>query len=129
MKKSVVIVSVLVGLLLIFGFFAYNYVYHSQHRNVGAETATVTIKATSIAQQFQSDLPSANANYLDKVVVVSGSVTAIDGSNIILDATVNCVMNSPIQPKIGQQLSIKGRVVGYDDFLGELKLDQCIIIQ
>lgn len=129
MKKSVLIGTILIGLLLIFGFFAYNYVYHTQHISIGAETASVTIKASSIAKEFQSNLPSANANYLDKVVVVFGSVTAIDGMNTILDATVNCVMNSPIQPKIGQQLSIKGRIVGYDDFLGELKLDQCIIIQ
>jgi hypothetical protein len=27
----------------------------------------------------------------------------------------------------GQPVIIKGRVVGYDDLLGELKLDQCSI--
>ena len=62
-------------------------------------------------------------------MVVTGSVSALDGKNVILDAAVNCVMIAPVNPKLNQKLAIKGRVVGYDDFLGEVKLDKCIIIQ
>lgn len=129
MNKKVLIVLVFVGLSALAAFFAYKYIYHSEHRNVASETASITINAKVIVNQFQSNSYQANTNFLDKVVVVTGSVSALDRKNVILDAAVNCVMIVPVNPKLNQKLAIKGRVVGYDDFLGEVKLDQCIIIQ
>ena len=66
----------------------------------------------------------------DKIVVVSGEVTNIDDKGIMLSSKIYCQLKQltdlqKINPS--SNISIKGRIIGYDDLLEELKLDQCII--
>ena len=66
----------------------------------------------------------------DKIVVVSGEVTTIDDKGIMLSSKIYCQVKQvtdlqKINPS--NNISIKGRIIGYDDLLEELKLDQCII--
>jgi len=66
----------------------------------------------------------------DKIVVVSGEVTNIDENGIMLSSKIYCQLKQvtdlqKINPS--NNISLKGRIIGYDDLLEELKLDQCII--
>ena len=66
----------------------------------------------------------------DKIVVVSGEVTNIDDKGVMLSSKIYCQLKQltdlqKINPS--SNISIKGRIIGYDDLLEELKLDQCII--
>ena len=65
----------------------------------------------------------------DKIVVVSGEVTNIDDKGIMLSSKIYCQLKQltdlqKINPS--SNISIKGRIIGYDDLLEELKLDRCI---
>jgi hypothetical protein len=49
---------------------------------------------------------------------------------VTLDNTIICNLKSPDSSiKKDQAVTVKGRVVGFDDLMGELKLDQCFIIK
>lgn len=56
-----------------------------------------------------------------------GIVTSVKNHELIVDNTVICnLKNIDNSIKVDQNIIIKGRVVGYDDLMGELKLDQCL---
>ena len=66
----------------------------------------------------------------DKIVVVSWEVTNIDDKGIMLSSKIYCQLKQvtdlqKINPS--NNISLKGRIIGYYDLLEELKLDQCII--
>jgi uncharacterized protein YdeI (BOF family) len=70
-----------------------------------------------------------NANeWLNSVVVLKGVVTSKDAHGITLNNQIYCQFRETQKIVAAQQtLKIKGRFIGYDDLLNELKLDQCII--
>ena len=62
------------------------------------------------------------------LVAVSGKVTAVSDSIVTIDNTIICNFKTPdTSIKNEQSISVKGRLVGFDDLMGELKLDQCSI--
>jgi hypothetical protein len=75
----------------------------------------------------------ANATYVDKTILVSGLVSSIDKINKAMTLneklflTFNSTDGLDIQPQ--KLVKIKGRFVGYDDLMEELKMDQCILIK
>ena len=71
----------------------------------------------------------ANTKYLEKAVAVKGIVAEVNNNVITLDNGIVCTLqttNTAI--KKDQVVTIKGRVLGYDDLMGEIKLDQCFSI-
>lgn len=127
MKKYLRILLIGGALVSIGGVVGYQYVYTTEHRDVAAEAASESLDAKVLADQFVKETTTANTKYLEKVVEVSGTISALEGKNYILDSVVNCVMLADAKVQIGQKVTIKGRIVGFDDFLGELKLDQCTL--
>ncbi len=126
MKKIAKILGIIIVIGVIGFFSARYYAYHGGKRDVQSETAAFTTTSKDIVAEFTSNADTSNKKYLEKPVAVSGTVTSSNGKEIILDNAVNCNFTiADISIKIGQRVTIKGRVVGYDDLLGELKLDQC----
>jgi adenylate kinase len=76
-------------------------------------------KTTVLSSAVKSSVPKTEVNVrflLPKVECVA--VTVVDGPiahTMFIEA--------------GKTVTIQGRVVGYDDLMGELKLDQCAIIK
>ena len=70
--------------------------------------------------------------YADKTIETYGKITSLDLENnaIVLDNKVFLKMTEMISKDltIQQTVKIKGRFVGFDDLLEELKMDQCIIV-
>jgi hypothetical protein len=128
MNKKLKILLILVALLVIGFFSARYYAYHGGQRDVQSEEAAFTLKSKDIIAEFTSNVEAANKKYLEKPVAISGVLTSVNGKEVILDQTVNCNFSTPDATlKKDQTVTVKGRVVGYDDLLGELKLDQCSI--
>jgi len=128
-KKNKIIISVLVIVIagiLAFPSIKHYLVYSYGKRDVQSEAAAFTITTKNIVAEFTANTEAANKKYLEKPVAVSGVVTSVNTKEVILDETVNCNFSAAdASIKVGQAVTIKGRVVGYDDLLGELKLDQC----
>ncbi|MDQ5930331.1 MAG: hypothetical protein QG594_2119 [Bacteroidota bacterium] len=124
--------KIIAAFVLIVGIGAvgYFYVMNGGARDLSTEETTFSVKATDISTEFVSNLEVSNKKYLEKPIEISGKVTEINDSIVTLDKTVLChlaELNSEL--KINSQATIKGRVVGYDDLLGELNLDKCLIIK
>jgi hypothetical protein len=123
--KFLVVVIIVVAI----GFFAVRYyVYHGGKRDIQSEDTAFTVTSAAIVAEFTSNAEASNKKYLEKPVAVSGTVTSVSANEVILDNAVNCnfaTANATV--KMNQKVTVKGRVVGYDDLLGELKLDQCNI--
>lgn len=128
-KKIKIILFALIAIILI-GSFAYNYVIHGGARNLTSEKTNFTVTSASITSEFITDIETANKKYLEKAVAIKGKITASNGNEVILDEIIICdFKNQDSSIKKGKMVTVKGRVVGYDDLMGELKLDQCFIIK
>ncbi|WP_417612991.1 OB-fold protein [Owenweeksia hongkongensis] len=126
MKKGILVIVVLV---LLGGVGAYFYVFNKPHRDPSSETASYQISAEEIVSDFRNNQEAANEKYVDKVVEVSGTAMEITDSYIIMDNVLNCTILtghdvSGIQA--GDEITIKGRVIAFDDLLEEVKMDNCI---
>lgn len=125
MKKGILVVLVLV---ILGGLGAYFYVFNKPHRDPSSETASYSLKATELANEFSANQEAANQKYVDKVVEVSGTVMEITDTYIIMDNVLNCSLVegedvSGIQA--GDEITVKGRVIAFDDLLEEVKMDNC----
>lgn len=122
--KKIIAVAILAIALL--GASSYYYIMHGGERNLSSEETAFTVSSKSIANEFASNIEMSNKKYLEKAIAIKGIVTKITGKEIIIDNTIVCnlkELDATIQKN--QTITLKGRVVGYDDLMGELKLDQC----
>ena len=125
-KKQLVILFILVFLLISIGL--YYYILHAGQRNINNEKASFEVTSKIIYQEYFRNVDSANAKYIDKAVVIKGIVTSIKNHELIIDNTIICnLKNIDNAVKVDQNVTVKGRVVGYDDLMSELKLDNCFI--
>ncbi|WP_269235112.1 OB-fold protein [Flavobacterium flavigenum] len=126
MKKKIILATLAIIAL---GAFGYYYVWYGGARNVSAEDAAFSVSSKNIIDEFDSDIEKSNTKYLEKAIAVKGIVSKISPKQIIIDHTIVCdLKESDSSIKQGQPLTLKGRVVGYDDLMGELKLDQCSVV-
>ena len=125
MRKWSVITSILV-LIVIFG---YNYLYQD-HRDIQTETSTYNLSSEELLEEFQINSDDSESKYLDKTITVSGNITHVDLQSIVIDDVVFCQFKEKqnFNFKESKIITIKGRFLGYDDLLEEIKLDQCHII-
>lgn len=121
--------SIFILLLILIGVLGYNYVYQD-HRDIQSEASVFSVSSKNILEEFQVNSEDSESKYLDKTITVSGTATQIESHAIVLDNSVFCQFQDKIAPKLqnAKNISIKGRFLGYDDLLKEVKLDQCHII-
>jgi CTP-dependent riboflavin kinase len=127
MSKKIKIILLSIVLAGIAGFAGFNYVMHGGARNLSNEDAAYTVSSKSITDEFSTNVDMANKKYLEKAIIIHGKVTKITGKEITIDNSIICNLkdvDATIQKD--QTITLKGRVVGYDDLMGELKLDQCL---
>ncbi|WP_417939702.1 OB-fold protein [Flavobacterium sp. RS13.1] len=126
MKKKIILATLAITAL---GAFGYYYVWYGGARNVSAEEAAFSVSSKNIIAEFDSDIEKSNTKYLEKAIAIKGTVSKTSPKQIIIDHTIVCdLKESDPAIKEGQPLTLKGRVVGYDDLMGELKLDQCSVV-
>ena len=83
---------------------------------------------TGTAAEFSPKVQENANEWLNSIVVLEGVVTSKDENGITLNNRIYCQFSTRQKIVVAEQtLQIKGRFIGYDDLLNELKLDQCII--
>ena len=123
MKKIIIAII----LLAIVGFIAYNYIYQD-HRDIQEEMAVDNISSADIHQNFLEDLSNSESKYLDQTIEIKGVVTEINDNDLTLDDKIFCIFDKIESTKLGDNITIKGRCIGFDDLLELVKLDQCKVL-
>ena len=102
---------------------------NGKHRVIADEEAVFFVPADELQYVFANDERSAGAKYMDQVIKVSGKVTDVEGHSIVLDnrVLVNLLNDATTAFQEGKELIIKGRCVGFDELLLQVKIDQAEI--
>ncbi len=123
-KKSSILL-LLLALLLLGAFGVYKYAYQPHET-----TESRSVDYSGSATDFLSKIKSNPDAWVNKAVELKGKVSANDGKGITLNSAIFCQMRDDVSVsglKKGAQVKLKGRVIGYDDLMEELKLDKCIL--
>ena len=68
------------------------------------------------------------AQYLNEVISVTGVVQSVEGQTVMLQPGIACRMEGDFDaPRAGETVSVKGRVLGFDDMFGEVQLDFAVV--
>ena len=124
MKKTLFLIG---GIIVLMAIVSYLFIF-KDHRNIATEKAIYSKSASAVYQEFSNNDSLANIKYLNKTINVYGVVTEIDTlKNILtLDGKISArFTNKWSTVHLQDAVSIKGRVVGFDDLLEEVHLDQC----
>ncbi|WP_177169102.1 OB-fold protein [Flavobacterium terrigena] len=123
--RKIVIGFVAIILVL---FIAYKYLYH-EHRDISTEVASFSVSVNQLLKEFTEDETKANSKYLDKSIIIKGKVTSVDSPNktIVLDEKVFVLLTNSPKVIANTEVSVQGRLIGYDSLLEEIKLDQAQI--
>jgi tRNA_anti-like len=124
MKKWIII-----ALFIIASISVYKYVY-KQHRDIANETSSFKLTSIDLSNEFAINPSDSENKYLNKTIEVRGITTEIGFNNLTLDDKVFCQFSNKMQETFtnNHKVNIKGRCIGYDDLLEQVKLDQCHII-
>tara|TARA_B100000795_G_C22768380_1_gene426750 strand:+ start:1146 stop:1532 length:387 start_codon:yes stop_codon:yes gene_type:complete len=123
-KKNKLIIVVLLVIAVV-GFTIYKYAMQPPAK---IESKKIDFSGTS--DELLLKITENTEEWQDKVVLISGKITSIEDKGIVLSSSIYCQLKNPIiinQIDPNNYITLKGRVIGYDDLLEELKLDQCII--
>ena len=123
LKKAKWWLAGLAILAVIGGSAGYAYIYQS-HPSI--DDRAVRFKG-SVAELMKEVVDSAEV-WTNAVVEISGEVQDLDGLNCALAGGVFCQFDSlhpPTMLREGQAVNLKGRLIGFDELLDEIKLDQC----
>jgi len=118
----------LIIVLIITTVIGYNYVYQD-HRDIENEQTEFTMSSVEINQLFSKNSVAAEQKFLNKTIEVSGLITDINSNDITIDDKIFCQFSNNLETSLNknEKVKIKGRVIGYDDLLEQVKLDQCSI--
>lgn len=122
MKKKLIYVVVIV---LILAFAGYQYAYKS-HREIETEKAAFEVTASSLIEEFAADANAASKKYTDKTISITGTITTTDKNNITVNNAIFAQFSDEFVQAEGE-ITFKGRCIGYDELLEEIKFDQCSI--
>ncbi|NMH29408.1 OB-fold protein [Flavobacterium silvaticum] len=119
----------LIGLLLVVlaGATGYYYMMNGGRRDIASEESAYSISPETLLAEFTTNANEANKKYLEKPISVSGTITAINTLDVTVGGNVICSFSTAPNLKTGAKITIKGRVVGYDDLMNEIRLDQCAL--
>lgn len=126
-KKVKLLVSVF--FIVTIAWFGYNYIMTSGGRNLKTEKSEFVVTAANIFDEFSTNSEIATSKYVNKAVQISGTISNSTENVIMLNGKVSCELNVSEKLTLGSEVKVKGRVIGYDDLLEELKLDQCLIVK
>ena len=128
MKKNKIIISFLFSVLIGIGVHTiYSFIYSAP-----AKASNIVPVFKGDANEFKYILTQDLKYWNDKVVQIQGKITYVDEYGILLNKNIFCQFDQNIDiPSnfLNNHIVIKGRVVGFDELLMEIKLNQCIIIQ
>ena len=133
MKKKRIryIVWTLLVLGIVTGFIVYKKIINPEHREIFEETTEFTLPAQDLQFYFLNNPEDANMEYMDKVVETYGTVTEIGANLVVLEDKIqaNFLKENSQEIIVGDVIKIKGRCIGFDEFLLLVKMDQTTTIK
>jgi predicted PurR-regulated permease PerM len=129
MKRKRIVLAIIVLLLLVSsGIYFYYGFLMGEARNIASEMPDYSIKATELLKDYNADPKKADSLYLNKTIEVTGKVTKETDSVIILENNIFCLFTKKVNNRlINNEVTVKGKCIGYDELFEEVKLDQCTI--
>jgi len=120
-NKTIVIVLILgIGLWT-----SYQYVF-AKPLTMDKISAEYQGEAVDFKRLIQTDF----TQWHNKVIQITGTITGIQEEGILLNQDIYCQFDDKlISAAKNVAITVKGRVIGFDELLEEIKLSQCIIIQ
>jgi hypothetical protein len=114
--------------LISIGIGAYYYMAHYYGvKDYSAAKAEYALTSEAAKSEFTANETAATTKYTNKAILILGKVTENTGATINF-AGVSCKMTTPDNSvKVGDQVKIQGRLVGYDSLIEEVQLDQCAV--
>ena len=126
------LLRIFLPLFIIGSVFIY-FTYNKPHTDFSKSHLEFTIESKDLISFYQSDTDNANAKYLDKILLLTGIVTGAEENIIILDNGIVCTLDpsQKVNEKInlGTKVSVRGRCIGYDDLLEEIRVDHSFIMK
>ncbi len=126
-KNKTVFIIISIVILSVGVISVYQYISCSPKKTV--EIAPVY---TGNANEFNYLVTDNLSHWISKIVQITGKVTQVNEDGILLNGTIYCQFEDihDLQSITeNQNIVIKGKLVGFDELLMEIKLNQCIIIQ
>ena len=114
--------SVIIVLIII------NAIIYKPHKKV----EDLPTRYTGTALSLRDSIINAPEQWTNAIVLINGNVTTAGVTDCVLDASIFCQFDSihvPLTIQTKEKIHIKGRFIGYDDLLEEVKLDNCFIIE
>ncbi|MDT0607774.1 OB-fold protein [Croceitalea rosinachiae] len=130
-KRIGYIVLALLGLGLITGFIVYKKVINPEHREIFEESTDFIIDAEDLQFHFLNDPEAGTLKYMNKVIETYGTVTEVGSNLIIIEQKIqaNFLESNTQKVLVGDVIRIKGRCIGFDEFLLLVKIDQATTIK
>ena len=104
--------------------------YYSKSMKVNYETEepVLIIDASELIWRFQVDSAK---DLLFQVVQVDGKITGKDSLFVILDHKLICspAPETSIMANLDDSITVKGRCIGYDDLLDEIRMDNVFLLE
>ncbi len=111
------------------GWCLYQYETNKPYSRVTQAETTVTMNATDLYDQFLKNEKLAGKNYIDKMLVIKGNISAVasdSGRTIVFlggtatDSAVKCALHSTVKEdslflQKGNLITIKGRCVSFQN--------------
>jgi hypothetical protein len=136
MNKKIIFVLLTLVIIALGAWFGYD-LYNKPHERAASETASSSITADTLYQQYAQNEHVADSMYLGKIIEVKGVLAEIDhnGTTDILELSpqkagggISCQMfphdkgATTAYPAIGSNITIKGKCTG---FLMDVSLVDC----
>ena len=108
-------------------------VWNKPHKNYSNTKPNITIDSSNFINEFKTNSTLATEKYLNQIIFVSGNTTDKLTKSVVLDNGIVCTLDSSSLKalrliQINNEISIKGRFVGFDDLFEEIRLDHCFIM-
>jgi hypothetical protein len=126
--RNLLLAGVLIGTIV--GAWAIWYVFYKPHRDISAEKPAYELTSQALSDAFKADTASYK-KYVDQAILVSGAVTAVEGSHVSL-GNIICSFDSAQIAKVsalksGDMVKIQGRLTTYNDLMEEIMIDNCAL--
>lgn len=124
-SKGRKIIIIGLAVLAIGAFIGHKMLYKPHKKTIDQKAAFV-----GNAEEFKTQVTQSQQKWQNAIVELKGKVSNLDKQGFSLNESIFCQLEDSLMiQKIKPQMSItiKGRFIGYDDLLEEIKLDQCIV--
>ena len=126
LKKNKVVFIASVMMVLVVGVVnVYQYISMSPK-----DVVEITPEYVGDATEFNFLVTDNLSYWTGKVVQITGKVTELTENGVVMNGTIFCQFENgdDLQSIVeNQQINIKGKLVGFDEILMEIKLNQCIL--